>query len=119
MCAHEQISSRIVDPDLERQSACSRKSNHSKTRAGTDQRGARSPVGGWPFDGYPMDGKQSRWLARALRACALWYRSKKFEPNRQKFDQVEPLPFIDRVPREPVRPPVEDDLLLHRGIDGF
>src|ERR1700745_1091724 len=109
----------IVDHDLERQSASSRESNHAKSRAGTDQRGARSPVGGWLFDGYPMDGKQSRWLARALRGCALWQGGKKFERNRQKLDQVKPLPFIDGVPREPVQPPAEDDLLLHRGIDGF
>src|SRR6266481_4275352 len=118
-CEHEYSSSDIVDHDLERQSASSRKSNHSKSRADTDQRGARSPVGGWLFDGYPMDGKQSRWLARALRGCALWYGSKKFEPNRQKSDQVKPFPFIDGVPGEPVRPPTEDDLLLHREIDGF
>jgi acetyl-CoA synthetase len=61
----------VVDHDIERQSASSRKSNHSKSRAGTDQRGARSPVGGWLFNGYPMDGEQSRWLAHALRGCAL------------------------------------------------
>jgi len=33
--------------------------------------------------------------------------------------RVKPLPFIDGLPREPVRPPAEDDLLLQRGIDGF
>jgi hypothetical protein len=58
-------------------------------------------------------------LARALRDCALWYGSKKLEPNRQKSDQVKPLPFVDGVPGEPVRAPTEDDLLLQRGIDGF
>ena len=31
---------------------------------------------------------------------------------------IEPDAFGDGVPREPVRPPAEDDL-LHRGIDGF
>jgi hypothetical protein len=30
---------------------------------------------------------------------------KKFEPNRQKSHQVKPLPFINGLPREPVRPP--------------
>jgi hypothetical protein len=53
-----------------------------------------------------------KWLARALRGCALWQGSNKFEPNRQKSDQVKPLPFIDSVPREPLRPSGEDDLLL-------
>jgi cytochrome c peroxidase len=66
-----------------------------------------------------MDGKQSRWLARPLRDCALWQRSKKFEPDRQESDQVKSLPFIQRVPGEPVQPPAEDDLLLHRRIAGF
>jgi len=44
---------------------------------------------------------------------------KKTERNRKKSDQVKPLPFIDGIPREPIQPPAEDDLLLQRGIDGF
>src|SRR5579864_5655057 len=66
-----------------------------------------------------MDGKQPWRLARALRGRALWEESQKLERNRQEFDPVKPLPFIDGVPREPVRPPGENDLLLHRGIDRF
>jgi hypothetical protein len=81
--------------------------------------GSLPAQGGWLFDGYPMDGKQSRWLARALRPRALWHESKRPETNGQKSNQIEPYPFGDGVPREPVRPPTEDDLLLHREIDGF
>jgi hypothetical protein len=66
-----------------------------------------------------MDGKQSRWFARALRGCPLWYRSKRFEPKHQESDPAKSLPFIYGVPREPVQPPAEDDLLLHSGINGF
>jgi hypothetical protein len=36
-----------------------------------------------------------------------------------KNPQVKPLPSIDGLPREPVRPPTKDDLLLYRRIDGF
>jgi len=42
---------------FERQSASSRKSNHSKSRAGTDQRGPEVPLVGGYLNGYPMDGK--------------------------------------------------------------
>ncbi len=49
---------------------------------------------------------------------ALWYGPQGPEPNRQKSDQVEPLPFIDGFPRAPVQPQAADDLLLHGGLDG-
>jgi hypothetical protein len=48
--------------------------------------------------------KQSRRLARALWGRALWYGSQGPEPNRQKSDPAEPLPFIDSFPRAPVQP---------------
>src|SRR5712671_1538653 len=65
-----------------------------------------------------MDDEQSRWLAGALRSRALWYGPQGPEPNRQKSDQVEPLPFIDGFSRAPVQPQAADDLLLQGGLDG-
>src|ERR1700675_2014242 len=41
------------------------------------------------------------------------------DPKVQKSNPIEPYPFGDGVPREPVQPAAEDDLLLHRGVDGF
>jgi hypothetical protein len=35
---------------------------------------------------------------------------KSLNQTAKQSDQVKPLPFIDGVPREPVRPPTEDDL---------
>src|SRR6266404_3139084 len=102
-CEYEESASDIVDPGLERQPTRSRKSNDSKSRARTDHPGTRDRVGEL-VHGYQVDDKQSWWLARALWGCALWYGSKRPEPNRQKSDSVEPLPFIDGFPRASVQP---------------
>jgi hypothetical protein len=88
---------------LERQPARSGKSNDSKSRAGTDHPRAGDRVGE-VFDDYQVDDKQSRWLARALRNRALWYGSKRPEPDRQISDQVEPGPLIDGFPRADGQP---------------
>src|SRR6266481_9777258 len=66
-CQHEQGASDIGDFSSWGKPACSGKSNNSKSRADTDQPGARDRVGEGAFHGYQVDDKQSRWLARALR----------------------------------------------------
>jgi hypothetical protein len=52
-------------------SLLAQESPNSESGAGTNQSETRCSVGGRIFDGHPVDGKQSGWLAFALRGCTL------------------------------------------------
>src|SRR5216683_7118182 len=100
-CEHEQSPCDIGDPGSGRRPGRSGKSNDSKNCAGADHPRASDRVVEGVFDDYQLDNEQSRWLPRALRNRALWYRSKQPDRDRQISDQVEPGSLIDGFPRTP------------------